>query len=72
MLGTMMRYPLTLAPIFERAGTLFGASEIVSRLPDKSLHSYRYRDFHRRAHALGGALQAAGANSSMTGAGSGP
>ncbi len=60
MQSTMMNYPLTLAPILERAGTLFGASEIVSRLPDKSLHRYRYRDFHRRALALGGALQAAG------------
>ena len=60
MQSTMMNYPLTLAPIFERAGRLFGASEIVSRLPDKSLHRYRYRDFHRRALALGGALQAAG------------
>ena len=44
----------------ERAGTLFGAAEIVSRRPDKSLHRYHYRDFHRRALALGGALQAAG------------
>ena len=60
MQGTMMRYPLTLAPILERAGTLFGESEIVSRLPDRSLHQYRYRDFHCRARQLGGALQAAG------------
>ena len=60
MQSTMMNYPLTLAHIFERAGKLFGASEIVSRLPDKSLHRYRVSDFHRRARALGGALQAAG------------
>ena len=60
MHSTMMNFPLTLAPILERAGRLFGASEIVSRLPDKSLHRYHYRDFHRRAVALGGALQAAG------------
>ena len=60
MQSTMMNYPLTLAPILERAGRLFGASEIVSRLPDKSLHRYRYRDFYRRTLALGGALQAAG------------
>ena len=60
MQGTMMNYPLTLAHLFERAGTLFGASQIVSRLPDKSLHRYSYQDFHRRAQALGGALQAAG------------
>ncbi len=60
MQSTMMDFPLTLAPILERAGKLFGASEIVSRLPDKSLHRHHYRDFHRRAIALGGALQAAG------------
>ena len=60
MHGTMMRYPLTLAPVLERAGRLFCAQHIVSRLPDKSLHRYRYRDFHGRALALGGALQAAG------------
>ena len=35
MQSTMMHYPLTLAHILERSGRLFGASEIVSRLPDK-------------------------------------
>src|SRR5471030_1618077 len=60
MQSTMMNYPLTLAHILERAGRLFGASEIVSRLPDKSLYRHHYRDFHRRALALGVALQAAG------------
>ena len=62
MQSTMMDFPLTLAHIFKRAGKLFGASEIVSRLPDKSLHRHRYADFHRRTLALGGALQAAGLN----------
>ncbi|MEO8443114.1 MAG: long-chain fatty acid--CoA ligase, partial [Betaproteobacteria bacterium] len=60
MQSTMMNFPLTLAHILARAGTLFGASEVVSRRPDKTLHRYHYRDFHRRALALGGALQAAG------------
>jgi fatty-acyl-CoA synthase len=58
--STMMDYPLTLTHVLERAGRLFGASEIVSRLPDKSLHRYSYRDFHRRALALGGALRRLG------------
>ena len=58
--STMMDFPLTLAHVLERAGRLFGASEIVSRLPDKSLHRYTYRDFQRRALALGGALQRLG------------
>src|SRR4030095_8364128 len=55
--STMMDFPLTLSHVLDRAGRLFGASEIVSRLPDKSLHRYTYRDFHKRALALGGALQ---------------
>ena len=62
MQNTMMDFPLTLAHILKRAGQLFGNTEIVSRLPDKSLHRYRYRDFHRRALALGGALDRASAD----------
>ena len=60
MQGTTMNFPLTLAHIFGRAGKLFPGSEIVSRLPDKSLHRYRYADFHRRASALAVALQRLG------------
>ena len=60
MLGTMMQYPLTLTPILERAATLFGAVEIVSRLPDKSLHRSTYGDVCRRARALASALSRAG------------
>ena len=52
-----MNFPLTLAHIFERAGRLFPESGIVSRLPDKSLHRYRYSDFHARAQALIAALR---------------
>ena len=55
-----MNFPLTLAHLFGRAGRLFPDSEIVSRLPDKSLHRYRYADFHRRASALAGALRRLG------------
>ncbi len=58
--STMMDFPLTLAHVLDRAGRLLGASEIVSRLPDKSLHRYAYRDFHRRTVALAGALQRLG------------
>jgi fatty-acyl-CoA synthase len=60
MLGTMMTYPLTLMHILERAGKLFPASEIVSRLPDHSLHRYTYGDFYQRSRALAAALQNAG------------
>src|SRR5687768_18178493 len=60
MQSTMMQFPLTLAHLLARAGKLFPRSEIVSRLPDRRLHRHSYRDFHRRAHALAGALQRLG------------
>ena len=60
MKSTMMNFPLTLDHLLERAGRLFPKSEIVSRLPAKSLHRHTYADFHRRARALGGALQELG------------
>ncbi len=60
MQGTMMSYPLTLVHLLERAGKVFPESEIVSRLPDHSLHRYTYAAFYRRARALAGALQRAG------------
>lgn len=58
--GTMMDFPLTLPHILERAGKLFPRVEIVSRLPDRSLHRYTYGDFYRRARALAEALERAG------------
>src|SRR5581483_1359448 len=58
--STMMEFPLTLGHVLARAERLFGASEIVSRRPDRSLHRYTYRDFHRRASALAGAVQRLG------------
>ena len=57
MEGTMMRSPLTLVPLFERAGRLFPKTEIISRRPDQSTHRYTYGDFYRRARALAGVLQ---------------
>jgi fatty-acyl-CoA synthase len=62
MQGTMMQFPLTLAPLLERAGKLFPTVEIVSRRPDNSIHRYTYREMHRRARALAAALQALGLN----------
>src|SRR5690349_18545284 len=60
MLGTMMNFPLTLTHVLERAGRLFADTEIVSRMPDKSLHRHRYSDFYRRTCALAGALRSLG------------
>ena len=60
MKSTMMDVPLSLNHLLERAGRLFGGNEIVSRLPDKSLRRHTYAEFHRRARALGAALQGLG------------
>jgi len=60
MKSTMMRTPLNLSHFLERAGKLFGKQEIVSRMPDKSLHRYTYADFYRRARLLAEALTRAG------------
>ncbi len=60
MKSTMMRTPLNLSHFLERAGKLFGKQEIVSRMPDKSLHRYTYADFYRRARSLAEALTRAG------------
>lgn len=56
----MMQFPLTLTSILERAGTLFGGVEILSRLPDRSLHRSSYADLYRRSRALAAALAGAG------------
>ena len=56
----MMIFPLTLSHLLERANDLYGSVEIVSRMPDRSLHRYTYADFYRRARMLAGALEKAG------------
>jgi fatty-acyl-CoA synthase len=56
MRGLMMDYQLTLPTILRRAETLFAEKEIISRLPDKSIHRYSYRDFARRTKKLAVAL----------------
>jgi fatty-acyl-CoA synthase len=60
MQGTMMSYPLTLTHILERAGKLFAEQEVLSRLPDRSLHHCTYGDIYRRARKLAEALQKTG------------
>ena len=60
MQGLMMDFPLTLDKILERSGKLFGAIEIVSRRPDRSLHRTTYAQFYRRARSLAEALQRIG------------
>jgi fatty-acyl-CoA synthase len=60
MRSTMMDVPLSLNHLLDRAGTLFGGNEILSRLPDKSLRRHSYADFHRRTRSLAAALQSLG------------
>jgi fatty-acyl-CoA synthase len=60
MKSTMMDVPLSLNHLLERAGQLFKANEIVSRLPDKGLRRHTYGDFHRRTRALASALRKLG------------
>jgi fatty-acyl-CoA synthase len=56
----MMEYQLTLPTILRRAETLFGDKEVVTRLPDRSIHRYTYRDFATRAKRLAVALDQLG------------
>ena len=58
--STMQRMPLSINQLLERGGRLFPQSEIVSRLPDKSLVRHTFADFYRRSRQLASALLAAG------------
>jgi len=55
-----MEYQLTLPTILRRADDFHGKKEIVTCLPDKSIHRYTYRDMARRAKKLAVALQQLG------------
>ena len=57
MQGLMMDYQLNVPAILRRAEQLYGDSEIVSRLPDKSWHRFTYADFVSRAKRLAVALR---------------
>lgn len=56
----MMDSQLTLPVVLRRGETLFGGKEIVSRLPDKTIHRYTYADLGRRARRLAVALASLG------------
>ena len=58
--GLMMDFQLTLPHLLRRSETLLGNGEIVTRLPDKSLHRTTYRDTMARARQLAVALQKLG------------
>ena len=54
--GTMMDFPLTLTHLLDRARTFFKRGEIVSRLPDRTLHRYTYEEMCGRACRIAAAL----------------
>ena len=59
--GLMMDdYQLTIPALLERAGTFFPANDIVTRLPDGTIHHYTYGDLYGRAHQLSNALRKLG------------
>jgi fatty-acyl-CoA synthase len=58
--GRMMAFPLTITHLWQRAREFFPTQEVVSRLPDKSLHRQSYADFARRTAQLAGALRRLG------------
>ena len=55
-----MDYQLTLPTILRRAEDLFGRKEIVTRLPDRSIHRYTYLEFSVRVKQLAVALRGLG------------
>jgi len=60
MQTTMMNMPLSIHHFLERAGTLFKGNTMVSRLPDKSLRTHTYGQWHQRTLQLAVALKKAG------------
>jgi fatty-acyl-CoA synthase len=58
--GLMMDAPLTLRPLFERAGRLFGTRGIAWRRQDKSIARHTYAQFHARTQQLANALSRLG------------
>ena len=57
MFGRMMDTPLLISSLLTHAATFHGDTEIVSRLPDNTLHRYDYAECERRSRRLANALQ---------------
>ena len=60
MHGLIMDFQLTIPAMLRRAEQLHGDREIVTRLPDRSIHRYTYADMLRRAKRLAVALDKLG------------
>jgi fatty-acyl-CoA synthase len=52
MLGQMMDYPLTIPAILDHGYRVFPRKEIITYLPDKSVHRYTYADLYKRSKKL--------------------
>ena len=55
----MMKYPLTITTILNRAHTYFPRKEVVTRLPDR-IHRYSYADLYTRVCRLSNVLSSLG------------
>jgi fatty-acyl-CoA synthase len=60
MRGLMMDFPLTAPALIERASSIFGAVEIVTRRPDRTLSRTNWGSVCRRARRLAHALTSLG------------
>ncbi|MBD0275193.1 MAG: AMP-binding protein, partial [Acetobacteraceae bacterium] len=60
MLGLMQRHPLLLSSIIVHAARHHAEAEVVSKLPDGSLHRTGYAAVERRSRRLARALQRLG------------
>jgi len=56
----MMSFPLTVRHLVDRAATIYPKSEIVSKLPDGTIHRYSFGEFTDRARQLASGLVRAG------------
>jgi acyl-CoA synthetase (AMP-forming)/AMP-acid ligase II len=60
MLGLMMDMPLLVSQLIRHADRHHGATEIVSKTVEGTIHRYTYRDAHKRARQLANALKRLG------------
>ena len=56
MHGLMMNYPLTLAQILEHAHRVHGSKQVITLLPDQTLHRYNYTALYERVKRLANAI----------------
>ena len=52
----MMNYPLTLAQIIEHAHRIHGDKQVITSLPDGTLHCYNYTALYKRVKRLANAI----------------